>query len=196
MRIGMARRAFRKGQACVFHIRFCIREENMALRARCFYVRPGKRIFCLSMAEERRGLPCFYGVTARAILAELATVLILVAAYAFLSKSKIGLLELFHEDAAARSGRNIFWFMTLLASYSSMFPRQSEARLAVVHGLAAWFPMNELKIGAVVLRMAARTILAGFIRVHPRGVHTAPLRYAFAYLRVTFKTFQLRNATA
>ena len=66
----------------------------------------------------------------------------------------------------------------------------------VIHGLAAWLPMNELKIGAVVLRMAARTIFAGLIRVHPRGVHTAPLRYAFAYLRVTFKTFKLRDATA
>jgi hypothetical protein len=159
-------------------------------------MRSGKRIFCLGMAEERRRLPCLYGVAVRAILAELTAVLILVAAYAFLSKSKIGLLEVFHEDSAARSGRNIFWFMTLLAGYSSMLPCQGEAGLAVVHDLTAWLPMNELKIGAVVLRMAARTILAGFIRVHPRGVHAAPLRHAFAYLRVTFKTFQLRNPTA
>jgi hypothetical protein len=27
-------------------------------------------------------------------------------------------------------------------------------------------------------------------------VHAAPLRHAFAYLRVTFETFQLRSATA
>ena len=77
-----------------------------------------------------------------------------------------------------------------------MLPYQSKAGLAVVHDLAAWLPMNELKIGTVVLGMAWRTILAGFIRAHPRGVHTAPLRHAFAYLRVTFKTFQLRNPTA
>ncbi len=135
-------------------------------------------------------------MAARAILAELAAVLILMAAYTFTGKPKIGSLEIFDEDSATREGRNIFWFVAFLAGYSSMLPYQREAGLAVVHGLAAWLPMNELKIGAVVLRMAARTILAGFIRVHPRGMHTAPLRHAFAYLRVTFKAFQLRNATA
>ena len=77
-----------------------------------------------------------------------------------------------------------------------MLPHQSKAGLAVVQGLPAWLPMNELKISAVVLRMAARTILAGSIRVHPHGVHSAPLRHAFADLRVAFKTFQWRGAAA
>src|SRR6267143_6646938 len=77
-----------------------------------------------------------------------------------------------------------------------MLSHQSKAGLAVVHGLPAWLPMNELKIGAIVLRMAARTILAGSIRVHPHGVHSAPLRQALADVRVAFKTFQLRGAAA
>ncbi len=52
MGIGMARRALRKGKASVFHIRFCIRDGNVALRARRLLVRPGKRISCLGMAEQ------------------------------------------------------------------------------------------------------------------------------------------------
>lgn len=132
----------------------------------------------------------------RAILSDLAVVLILMAACTFTRKSKIGSLDVFDEDSATRSGRNIFWFVALLAGYSGMLPHQSKAGFAVVHRLAAWLPMNELKIGAVVLRMAARAILAGSIRVHPDGMHAAPLRQAFAYLRVAFKTLQLRRATA
>src|SRR6266850_4244011 len=81
VRIGMARRALREGQARVFHIRFDICEGDMAFRARCFSMRSGKRIFCLGMAEQRRRLPSLHSVAARAILAELAAVLILMAAY-------------------------------------------------------------------------------------------------------------------
>jgi hypothetical protein len=134
-------------------------------------------------------------VAGRAILPDLAAVLILMAARALARESKIGSVEVFYEDPATRYGRNIFRFVALLAGYSSMLSHQSEAGLAMVYGLSAWLPMNELKISAVVLRMAARAIVAGSIRVHPHGVHAAPLRHAFAYLRVTFKTFQLRSAT-
>ena len=73
---------------------------------------------------------------------------------------------------------------------------KGEAGLGVVHGFAAGFPMNKLKIDAVVVRMAARAVFAGAVRRYPNGVHAAPLRHAFAYLRVTFKTFQLRRAAA
>ena len=52
VRIRMAGRALPKGQTRVFHIRCCIPEGNMALRARCFFMRPGKRIFCLGVAEQ------------------------------------------------------------------------------------------------------------------------------------------------
>lgn len=50
--IGMARRTLCKGQARVFHIRFCIREGNMAFRAGRPFVRSRERIPCLRMAEE------------------------------------------------------------------------------------------------------------------------------------------------
>lgn len=81
--IGMARRTLRKGEARIFHIRFCIGNGNVALRAGRLFVRSRERIPCLRMAEEGRGLPSLHGVAARAILPDLAAVLILMAAYTF-----------------------------------------------------------------------------------------------------------------
>jgi hypothetical protein len=69
-----------------------------------------------------------------------------------------------------------------------MLSRKGKAGLAVVHGLAVWFPVNQLKIGAVVLRMAVHTIFVAGIRVCPHGVHAAPLGYPFADFRVAFQT--------
>jgi hypothetical protein len=70
-----------------------------------------------------------------------------------------------------------------------MLAGECETGLAVVHSFAAWFPMDKLKVRAVVFRVAARTVFAGCIRAHPDGVHSAPLRHAFAYLRVAFQAF-------
>jgi len=52
VRIGVTRRAFRKGQTRVFHKRFGIGDRAMAFRARCFSMRSGQRIFCPGMAEK------------------------------------------------------------------------------------------------------------------------------------------------
>ena len=50
--IGMACRTFRKGEAGVFHIRFCVGNGDVALRARRLFVRPGERILGFRMVEE------------------------------------------------------------------------------------------------------------------------------------------------
>lgn len=70
-----------------------------------------------------------------------------------------------------------------------MFLCERKTGLAVVHGLAVWFPVNDLKIGAIMLRMAGRAIFTCAIRFNPHGVHPAPLRYPFADFGVTFKAF-------
>jgi len=70
-----------------------------------------------------------------------------------------------------------------------MLSREGEARLAMVHGLAAGFPMNQREIRTVVIGMAGGTNVAGGIGAHPHGMHSATLRHAFADLRVAFKTF-------
>jgi hypothetical protein len=117
-----------------------------------------------------------------------------VTAGALAGKSEVSAIEVFNEYRTARPGRNEFRLVAVRASDPGMLPCECETRLAVIHRLAAWFPVNEPKIGAIVLRVAGRAIFAGSIRAYPDGMHAAPLRQAFAYLRVALQTFQLRSA--
>jgi hypothetical protein len=77
-----------------------------------------------------------------------------------------------------------------------MLPGERKARLAVVHGFAARFPVNQLKIGAVMVGMARRAIFAGSVRFNPLRMHSAPLRNPFPNFGVAFHAFQLRGAAA
>jgi len=110
-------------------------------------------------------------------------------ANAFARESEISSIEIFNQYSISRGAENEISFVTIRAGDSRMLSRQGKAGLAVVHGLAVWFPVNDLKVGAVMLRVAGYTIFAGAIRFNPHGVHPAPLRYPFADLRVTFKAF-------
>ena len=121
---------------------------------------------------------------------------ILMATGALAGKSEIRSIEVFDEYPASGRAGNKISLVAIRACDSRVLPSKGEAGLGVVHGFAAGFPMNKLKIDAVVVRVATRTIFAGSIRIYPNCVHAAPLRHAFAYLRVTFKTFQLRGAAA
>ena len=137
-----------------------------------------------------------YRVAARTILSHLAAVLILMATGALAGKPEIRSIEVFDEDSSSSRSGNEFSLVATSARDSRMLPIKCEAGLAVVHGFAAGLPMNKLKIDAIVVRMAARAIFAGTVCRYPNCVHAAPLRNAIAYLRVTFKTLQLRSATA
>jgi len=77
----------------------------------------------------------------------------------------------------------------LITRHACVLPDKCEAGFAVIHRFPAGFPMDELKINTVVLRMALGTILARSGRAHPNRVHAAALRDPFADLRVAFKTF-------
>lgn len=90
--------------------------------------------------------------------------LVLVAACTLAGESEVSPIEVFNEYPTPRRGRNEFRLVALRARDSGMLPCESEAGLAMVHRLAAWFPVNELKIRSVMLRVAARTIFAGAIR--------------------------------
>ena len=115
---------------------------------------------------------------------------------ALAGKSEIRSIEVFDENSTSGRTGNEFSLVAIRAWDSNMLASEREAGLAVVQGFAVGLPMNKLKIDAVVVRVATRTIFAGSIRIYPNCVHAAPLRHAFAYLRVTFKTFQLRGAAA
>jgi hypothetical protein len=99
------------------------------------------------------------------------------------------LIEVLDQYSTSRGTGNEISLVAIRARDSGMLSRERKASLAVVHGLAVWFPMNNLKIGSVMLRMAARAIFARAIRFHPHGVHPPPLRYPFADFGVAFKTF-------
>ena len=70
-----------------------------------------------------------------------------------------------------------------------MLSRECEASLAMVHGLAAGFPVNQREIRTVVIGMTGGANVAGGIGAYPHGMHPVALRHAFADLRVAFKTF-------
>src|SRR5690348_2862152 len=83
VRILVARGAFRERQTSVFDVGLRSRYGRMALRAGYVRVRTGQRIFCLGVIKERGRLPILRCVAAGAILAELSTVLVLMATHAF-----------------------------------------------------------------------------------------------------------------
>lgn len=132
----------------------------------------------------------------RAIFSELAAVLVLVAACTLGGEPEISSTEVFDQYSTSRCTWNEISFVATRARDSRMLSGEREAGLAVVHGLAVWFPVNDLKVGAVMFRMAGHTIFAGSIRFYPRGMHSAALRYPFADFRMAFQTFQLRGAAA
>jgi hypothetical protein len=135
-------------------------------------------------------------MAARAIFSELAPMLVLMTACTFAREPKISSIEIFNYYSTSRGAENEISLVATPARDSRMLPGEHKAGFAMVHGLAVRFPVNDLKIGAVMLRMAGRTIFASAIRFYPHGVHSAPLRYPFADFRMTFQTFQLRGAAA
>ena len=73
---------------------------------------------------------------------------------------------------------------------------EREARLAVVYGFAPRLPMNERKVDAVVLRMAACAGCAGGISICVYGMQAAVFREPLPDLRVAVEAFELHASTA
>jgi hypothetical protein len=151
VRIRMAPRAFGEGKARVLYVWFRIGDRRMTLGARSLFVGSGERVLGLGVAKERSWLPSVHGVATCAIFPNLAAVFVLMAGCAFTGESEVSPTEVFDEDPSASSGRNEVRFVAVRASDAGMFSRESEAGLAMVQRLAAWFPVNELKFGAIVL---------------------------------------------
>jgi hypothetical protein len=75
------------------------------------------------------------------------------------------------------------------ADHCGVLSREWETGLAMVHSLAAGFPVNQREIRAVVIGMARCANVARGIGAYPHGMHPAALRHTFADLRVALKTF-------
>ncbi len=196
VRIRMTRRAFCKRNPCVFHVWLCIGDGRVALSAGRFFVRAGQREFRLGVVKERRRLPTLDRVAARAIFPQLPAVFVLMAACALRGQSKISPIEFLDEYSASGWARNEFRLMAVLACDTGMLSGKRKARLGMVHGLTARFPVDELKFDPVVLGMAGRAIFAGSARSYPHRVHPTMLIKSFADFHVAVQAFHFLGAAA
>ncbi len=194
MRIDVTCRALRKGKSRVLDERLPVRHRRVALRAGNFFVRASQGIFRRCMIKESRGLPAIRGVATRTISADLSAMLVEVAAYAVVRKAEISPVQVLDEDVRARRRRDVLHLMALFARHARVLPRECEAGLTVVHRFPTGLPMDELKINAVVLRVALGAILARSGRAHPNGVYPAALLNSLADLRMAIKALELRSA--
>ena len=102
------------------------------------------------MIESRSGLPCGRGVTARAIVAQLAVVLIRVAARALARKTEIRAVQVFDPDVGPCRDRNICRFMAIVTARGSVSAGKRKAGLAVIQGCTGRLPPNQIETSAVM----------------------------------------------
>ncbi len=123
------------------------------------------------MVELLRRLPVVYVVTVLALLPQLALVVVLVACNTFARRAEIrtSWILSFQESADLRD--HVGGGVTLLASNAAVLPFQRIPGKPMVKLFDRRFPMNQRKILAIVLQMAANAILAiGILHLKPRVV--------------------------
>lgn len=196
VRIRVARGTLRKSDPRIFHVGLCICNGWVALGAGRLFVRSRQGIFRFRVVEKGSWLPGLHTMATRAIFPELAAVLVLMTVYTLARKTQKSSIKVFDLNASSSRTGNEIGLVTTPACNSNMFPGERKARLAVVHCFAARFPVNKLKIGAVMVGMARRAIFAGSVRFDPHRMHSAPLRNPFPNFGVAFQAFQLRSAAA
>jgi hypothetical protein len=141
------------------------------------------------MSKKPCRLPVIGGVATRAVFADLSAMLVDMAAYAITRKSQISPAKVLDENARACRSRDVIHLVTLFTRNACVLPGKRKAGLVVVHCFTARFPMDEVEISAIVVRMTLRAILTRAGRTHPDGMHPAALRHSLADLRVAFQTF-------
>ena len=104
------------------------------------------------------------------------------------------MVQVFDQNAGARRGRDVRCFVTIVATRSSVTSREREACLAMVQCLSVRLPMNQRKVGSIVVRMAAHAVFAGRILRQPNGMHPAPLSDLLVNLCVTIQTLELARS--
>lgn len=158
VRIFMAVRTLIERNADV--LRLAIRSVRMAFRALHLRMQPGQRVTRFRVVEllDLDRLPVLIIVALQAILAEPAFVLILVASNASSRESQISPIQILLFDCRPLLGGNMCRVVTLIASQPRMFAFQNVPGFLVIEGLDV--PLDEWKVLAVMLGVAARTFLA------------------------------------
>jgi hypothetical protein len=132
----------------------------MAFFARHLGVHSGQRILGLRMIELLGLLPVRDVVAALAIVTELTLVYILMAARAILRKSQERSGKIFVSYQRTQGGNHMRRRVALFTRHSCMLFDERIAGEAMVELLDGRFPVNERKIFAIVLEVAAHTIFA------------------------------------
>lgn len=154
-------------------------------------VRSGELEFRRRVTEPAGRLPCFCRMAARAFRAELAAMLVLVAANAGPRKPQVRAVQVLDLNPGTCRCWNLVGGVALLAFQCGVLPGERKAGLPMVQGFAVWLPADELKIQSVMFGMTARAIFARCVRGQPGRVHALSLRYASPYLRMTIEALQL-----
>lgn len=120
---------------------------------------PGQGEARFGMIETRNGLPVVEAVALRAILTQSPAMCIFVAGNAVLRESQEGAIQILSLQTGTFCGEDMGGVVALPTRERRMFSLQRVARLVVVEGLLRRLPMNDLEIDAVVLGVAAPTLL-------------------------------------
>ena len=194
MRIGMAGCAIGEGKSPVFYIRPGSLHADMALLASHALVRASERVLRFGVIELRHALPVREGVTGGAVFAQLADVLVDVAAQTIPCKSQERPVQIFNDDVVPLRCGDMLRRVALFAAEARMAPFQRVSRLVVVEGLKAGLPVDQAEIHAIVLRMAGDTRLTGGIFYHHLRVETPVCGDVLANVGMTFKALQFWRA--
>lgn len=194
MRVLMAILALRKWDAGIVDSRLLTAGDGfwlVALGARHALVSAVQRVLGLSVIEVTHVLPLRDHVAALAGGAQLAAVLVLVAARARGRQSQVSSMQVLHANALARLGRDVFRTVASLAVEMRMAAFERIAGFAVVELIQADFPQDRHKVLAIVLGVALDAgIIAGFV-CHQHGMQSLLVGQPPGDFRMTPGAFEL-----
>lgn len=177
-------------------LRFSIRSRQVTFLAGDLGVQSGQRIARARMIEmprpHRNGFPVIKVVALQAILSETSIVKIFVTGHACLRNPQEGLAQILLLYVRALGGGDFIGQVALIAGQAGMFAFQQVSGFFVIELVR--IPLDQRKIFAVVIRVAAHAFLAG-----ARGDVIGPVQSALggdsrANIGVTADALELRLA--
>lgn len=159
-------------------------------------VKSRQRIARLGVIELFRVLPVVYVMTACAVFAELPLVDVFVTALALRGQAEVGLRSVGAFDQRPHVCANVRGRVALLASHSGVLPFQRIPGQPVIELLRWPLPVDEGKILAVVLQVAADAVLAVGIFHLQLGVIAPLLRKQLGNFFVAIQAFERGSAGA
>jgi hypothetical protein len=145
-------------------------------------------------------LPLCRCVAALALVAQLPSMLVLVASETGLPQPEVRAAQVLHENCFSRGGRNAIGCVAAAALEAGVTAFQRIAGLAVVELIQADVPADRHELGAVMLRVAPGTLVVppgdACHWAHQRRVKSRVRRQPLLDFHVTASAFELALAAA